>query len=819
MSDTKRTSLASLANQFTDMYRRVKGSFGNESKGDAVHNAGTPLAPREADAVPLQYQFRVGQNLTTQPRESMTPFQTLRTLADTLDLVRIAIEMRKEQIRGLDWDIVNAEQDDKTDYPEDIKRVKAFWRKPDGINSQYDWIGMLLEDVLVIDALSLYKRKNRKGDIFGVEVVDGATIKPLIDSHGRTPLPPLPAYQQIIHGYPQGNYTVDEFIYKPRNRRSYTPYGCSPVEWILMTVNIALRKQQFALGYFTEGNMPDGGIYAVPDNWTPAQIKQYQEYWDMMMTGNMANRQKMRFVPKGGYTATKTFEFNQEFEEWLARLVCTAFQINSQPFLKFTNRATAEISDDQQTDYGLKPLCLYLENVFNDIIATDLGCPHLKFKFTSEKAADEALVVDKNVKYVGAGIYSIDEVRTAEGKEPLYPQGLPPYIMVGGKPTFLTKEILDKMLSDENFQTPSEAQESAMEVMQGQADAKARAMGGGKQTDEDDEGGKGSQAVSGKPKGKGEGKDKPEPKEAEKAVLSELKKWEKFALNRLGKTSSREFEPTEVVPEWVVKRISTDLKYAETEDDVRNVFKSGVNRMVRANMPLVEEEIDKVKKDLAKEFERAGRDFLAWLDEYHKDPQAALEAIYGYQFVGVSFRDRVADIMFTLFELGWEDGRTTLGGLLNRDGTLDIEFNSVHAGRWAKKYAAKMVVGLNSRSGEMIRKSIRDIVTQGVKDEVSWQTLKGQLVTALQGHHAFSERRCETIARTESAMAYNIGAVDAWQKSKVVEALLVYDGDYDAACQTANGQTWTFDEALFEPVEHPNCWREFFPILKERINT
>lgn len=164
------------------------------------------------------------------------------------------------------------------------------------------------------------------------------------------------------------------------------------------------------------------------------------------------------------------------------------------------------------------------------------------------------------------------------------------------------------------------------------------------------------------------------------------------------------------------------------------------------------------------------------------------------------------------------DGVRTLGSLLNSQGEIEIEFSSVRAGRWAKKYAARMVTGLNSRTGEMVRRSIKDIVTEGVSNELSWQTIKGQLVTALEGNHAFSVRRCELIARTESAMAYNIGAVDAWQKSKVVEALLVYDGDYDAACREANGQTWTFDEAMFEPIEHPNCWREFFPILREDIH-
>jgi hypothetical protein len=601
----KRTSIANLAEMFTNFYFKQKDSYdAPASSSSGVHNAGQPLVPREQgiDVSPFQYQFQTGVNLITAPRgeqTELTPFQTLRKLADNCDLVRLAIEMRKEQLSGMEWDIVSAEKDDKNDYSTDIAKVKAFFNKPDGVNNFYDWLGMILEEVLVTDSLSLYKRKNRGGGFFGLEVIDGTTIKPLRDAWGRTPLPPLAAYQQIIYGYPQSEYTIEELLYKPKNRRVWTPYGFSPVEYIIMTINIALRKQQFTLGFYTEGNLPDGGMFGVPEQWTPAQIKQFQEWWDAMMAGNFKNRQRMRFVPgKGGYIPTKSFEFQQEFEEWMARVVCTAFQINSQPFLKFTNRATAQVQDDQQTDLGLNPLCIYLGSILTEVVqAKDgLNMPHLKFKWMTEKKADEQVIIDRNVKYVQAGILGIDEVRIELGRDPLISGGVPPYLLVGGQPMFLTPEIIQKMLAEENFQTPTEKQETAMQIAQSGV---MESKGGKDSTFKPKMGAVGNDAIDEEEdtptKAKAGNRTKKAPTDAEKAVIAELKRWEKFAVNRLGKVG-RDFE-TELIPELLVKRIKQDLADARTADEVRMVFKSGTNKMLRENWLKVQEDAAELKKD------------------------------------------------------------------------------------------------------------------------------------------------------------------------------------------------------------------------------
>ena len=125
---------------------------------------------------------------------------------------------------------------------------------------------MLIEDLLVLDAPCIYPRKTIGGELYALEPVDGSTIKRLLDDTGRTPLPPEPAYQQILHGVPANNYMRQELIYRPRNLRTNKVYGYSPVEQVITSVNIAMRRQLHQLDYYQSGSVPDA-LIGVPDTW------------------------------------------------------------------------------------------------------------------------------------------------------------------------------------------------------------------------------------------------------------------------------------------------------------------------------------------------------------------------------------------------------------------------------------------------------------------------------------------------------------------------------------------------------------------------
>jgi phage portal protein BeeE len=130
-----------------------------------------------------------------------------------------------------------------------------------------------------------------------------------------------PAYQQVLKGLPAVDYSARDIIYRPRNVRAHRVYGFSPVQQVLMTVNIALRRQLRQLDYFTEGSIPDA-LIGVPQSRTPDQIRQFQDYWDTEFSGDLAKRRRAKFVPgesAAKVVQTKEPQHKDDFDEWLAR--------------------------------------------------------------------------------------------------------------------------------------------------------------------------------------------------------------------------------------------------------------------------------------------------------------------------------------------------------------------------------------------------------------------------------------------------------------------------------------------------------------------
>jgi len=406
---------------------RVGASLRYAIRGIAPDDWFGPLQPLEpvspVFAEPRRFDYRSGLNIQYQPRgEEGVSFAQMRTLADSYDVLRLVIETRKDQVERLRWNIrpkLTAARQTPAASDGRVATIEAFFRKPDGVHRWGTWLRMLLEDLFVIDAPALYKAHSVGGALLALEPVDGATIKVLIDDQGRTPAAPDPAYQQVLHGVPKADFDRDTLIYLPRNPRTAKIYGFSPVEQIITTVNIALRRQLAQLQYFTEGNMPEA-LIGVPQNWTMEQIGQFQEYWDTILAGNSAERRHAKFVPADfRYQPMRDPPLKDDFDEWLARIVCYAFSASPAPFTRQMNRATADNAQEMALSEGLGPIMLWIKCLVDQVIEEDFGCPDLEFEWVDEKSDDlmrQAQITDMKVK---SGLKSINEARAESGQDPI----------------------------------------------------------------------------------------------------------------------------------------------------------------------------------------------------------------------------------------------------------------------------------------------------------------------------------------------------------------------------------------------------------------
>ena len=408
--------------------------------------AGEPLKPTlEPGRLPRAFVPSPHQNLAVTPRgqpgKVLSPFASLKALAD-FDVVRCAIADLKGQIRGMNWsvEVRDAFEDRKDELEPQIARAEAWLERPDPIHDlDFDgWLDRALEEVLVTDALTILPRRTRGGEFLGLEAIDGTTILPLVDDRGAPPWPPKPAYHQVVHGMPETAFALDELWSLPMNRRTDSPYGRSPVEDVILTVNLALRHALHNLGYYTDGNLPES-LYVLPEGWTAQQIDEYQQLFDDALSGRSDRRAgALRFVPQGSYVPTKTREWKYEFEEWLARVVAWRFGVSPVPIAKQQNRSTSEQLEESFTESGVRPLANFVARVVNRGIRLGLGIPEVEFRWGEDEVEDPAMAYARNVAYAHGGIQTLNQIRAAIGETP-YPAeiGDRAFVLTASGPMFL----------------------------------------------------------------------------------------------------------------------------------------------------------------------------------------------------------------------------------------------------------------------------------------------------------------------------------------------------------------------------------------------
>jgi Phage portal protein len=425
-------------------------------------------------AEPRREEYDVGWNLPVgQPGTEgvkLASFGTLRTLADLYSVARAAIQLRKAEIRSLDWDIVptpDAAKAHKGDVPwhQDFGKRKAeamkFFKRPDpDYYSWNSWLDATLEEVFVFDALSLYLcPKKGKGtgkgllgsDLDSLRLISGPTIRPLYNVHGGYPHPPAPAYQQYLYGVPRGDFTRiitgrdieeqdmsdallkeltgDQLLYLPMVPRRWTPYGFPPIERALIPVMSGLQKQGWQLDYFREGTVP--AVYMSPgdETMTPNQIRELQDAMNAI-AGDPAWHHKIIVTPPNTRVEPmREAQLADQFDEVIMNQVCMAFDVQPMelgisPKVSTTQspgaaNQMAKQSQQSQQRKATKPLLQYLEDIFNGILQWTCGQEDMQFQFVGlEEEDDEEAITGVLVQQLQNGMRSVDECRDKLGLPP-----------------------------------------------------------------------------------------------------------------------------------------------------------------------------------------------------------------------------------------------------------------------------------------------------------------------------------------------------------------------------------------------------------------
>ena len=390
-----------------------------QSVTDATFSPGQPLAPPDQEPVRV-WDFPVGVNTVITPRTAEAfGFAHLRAFSN-VELVRLAIETRKDQLEALHWRFNPRAGVEATPALEArCQQLTQFWRRPDGVHAFAGWLRLAVEDLLAIDAPAFEKRRDRAGRLIGLDVVPGDTIKLLVDETGRTPVPPQPAYQQIIKGRVWADLSTDDLLYAPRNRRPNHVLGFSPVEQIVVSIQTLINRQAAQLAYFTEGNTPLGFLTA-PEGWGPAQIRELQLWLNAQLAGQPSERAKLIWTPAGAhYQSLKDPPLKDDFDEWLARIVAFAFSLPPTPYVRQMNRATAGEDQDRSLEEGLAPLKHWVKRLIDGVNEADFGETDLDFAWVDTPEIDPQVQADVDDKCLRNGSATVNEVRQRRGLSPV----------------------------------------------------------------------------------------------------------------------------------------------------------------------------------------------------------------------------------------------------------------------------------------------------------------------------------------------------------------------------------------------------------------
>ena len=438
-----------------------------------------PIDPATGRPMPRRYEYQVAQNINvTETR--LVPFKTLRAAADQIDILRRCIEVTKSKLTGLDWDIVlGADASEKIvaeiggdhvramaqareNFTEEINRLRTFWENPDRANglTWTDWLMTLAEEVLVIDAWAVYPQPSVGGDLYGFQILDGSTIKPLIDDRGMRPMPPNAAYQQILYGFPRsefaandddpqadGEFSSDDLAYMVRNRRSISVYGFSPVERALPLADIYLRRQQWIRAEYTDGVLPEL-MFTTDEDWgnNPDLLRAYESILNDDLAGQTEQRKRARLLPKGlspvvneGYGE----KFKDTLDDYLITSICGHFgvqpgEIGFAPKGGLGGAGFEEGRADTAEALGIQPLANWISKMITNLSYTYLGMPReLEFRLmTSKRMDNESSARKAQIEVTSAG-KTINERRSELGLPLLdTPQADMP-ILVAGADIFL----------------------------------------------------------------------------------------------------------------------------------------------------------------------------------------------------------------------------------------------------------------------------------------------------------------------------------------------------------------------------------------------
>ena len=485
-----------------------------------------PVLDESGRAMPRKYEYQVAINLNLTQTE--VPFAILKGLTEQCDIVHRAIEIRVADIIKQDWsftlsdDAITAIMEEQNVshakaskigrelFGEEIVRLNSFWENPyvASDRSYTEWLTEALWQVFAYDQLCVYPRYNLGKQLMGLDVIDAPTIKLLLDNRGDIPHPPAPAFQQVLWGFPRGEFTAspdadgsfyngvgrnDEFLTDQlavyvKNRRTWSPYGFSPVEEAIPAATLYLERQAWMRSEYQDGTMPMTWMRTNSQELDHLKLAAFERVLNDKLTGSTAERHRVKVLPEGFEpVASPTVDerYRSDYDEFLIKRIAAIFGV-SPSSLGVVARAglgggkgAHEGEQESSEIVSTRPMEKYVVDVINSLSRRFLGADkNVTFVLNDSEnpQAEESKAKAAQISLF-SGFKTLNDVRSEMG-EPLldFVEADQPFIVAGSTIQFLKGSLqtdaTGEVIGQTNEATPQEAQNQVSEEVAPQTDTK-----------------------------------------------------------------------------------------------------------------------------------------------------------------------------------------------------------------------------------------------------------------------------------------------------------------------------------------------------------
>ena len=433
-----------------------------------------PLLPSPLDPLgsngrpdPRRYQYDISENL--QITRQLAKWNILKAAAEQCDIIARAITIRASEVSKMDksWIVsdeaiafikdrdgvgtAEAAETAREENKELIASLNEFWENPypQSDRGWREWITEAMWQVTVYDALAIHPQMSLGRKVLGFNIIDASTIKCLLDNYGGIPRPPDPAYQQILWGFPRGEFTAtpdkdpdhptpkfldsssgtdarDQLSYFKMNARTWTPYGFSPTEQAIPLVNLYLEYQKMMLFEFKHGTRADVYMRTTGSELSLKTLPAYERIYNDNLEGDTAQRKKTRLLPEGFdpvFAPSTEERFKPEFIESILKRIAGIYGISPAQFGVVPRaglgggKGAQEGDQDNAEIVSSKPTMNFIEEFVNTLSRRHLGATkNVTFILSDDKGGkDDSLIATAAQINVQSGIMTLNEQRRELG--------------------------------------------------------------------------------------------------------------------------------------------------------------------------------------------------------------------------------------------------------------------------------------------------------------------------------------------------------------------------------------------------------------------